>query len=184
MYSFRISFWIVPLILCDGTPCSSATTIYIARRIIAGALIVIEVDTVSNGMPENNCRISSNEEIETPTLPTSPSDNSSSASNPNWVGKSKATDKPFWPRSSNNLNLSLVSLALEKPAYCLIVHNLERYIVSCIPLVYGGTPAVFESAKDSGISIPERVFHSPFRSSAILVPIVDDSSKLLLNHIK
>ena len=75
-------------------PCSSATTIYIARRIIARALIVIEVDTMSNGMPENNCRISSNEEIETPT-PTSPSDNSSSASNLIGSANQKLQTNPF-----------------------------------------------------------------------------------------
>ena len=32
------------------TPCSSATTQYIASKIIAGALIVIDVDTLSSGI--------------------------------------------------------------------------------------------------------------------------------------
>ena len=62
---------------------------------MAGALIVIEVETLSRGIPANNSLISSNVEIDTPTFPTSPIDNSSSASNPNCVGKSKATDRPF-----------------------------------------------------------------------------------------
>ncbi len=57
--------------------------------------MVIEVDTLSKGIPDSNSRISSRVDIETPTLPTSPIDNSSSASNPSWVGKSNATDNPF-----------------------------------------------------------------------------------------
>ena len=73
----------VPEILSIETPCSSATTAYIANKIIAGALIVIEVDTLSSGIPANNSRISSSVDIDTPTFPTSPSDNGSSASNPN-----------------------------------------------------------------------------------------------------
>ena len=72
----------VPRISSDETPCSSAMMIYIASRIIAGALIVMDVDTLSNGIPENNSLMSSNVEIDTPTLPTSPRDNSSSASRP------------------------------------------------------------------------------------------------------
>ena len=95
MYSLRMSFCIVPEILFMDTPCSSATTAYIASKTIAGALIVIDVDTLSRGISDSNSRISSNVDIETPTLPTSPSDNGSSASRPNWVGKSKATERPF-----------------------------------------------------------------------------------------
>ena len=45
MYSFRMSFWIVPLRASNGTPCFSATARYMARRTAAGALIVIEVET-------------------------------------------------------------------------------------------------------------------------------------------
>jgi len=51
MYSLRMSFWIVPLSWARGIPRSSATTTYIARRIDAVALIVIEVETASSGIP-------------------------------------------------------------------------------------------------------------------------------------
>jgi hypothetical protein len=72
MYSLRISFWIVPRSLFISTPCSRATAMYIASRIEAGALIVIEVETLPSGISWNSMRISSNDDIETPTLPTSP----------------------------------------------------------------------------------------------------------------
>ncbi len=39
---------------------------------IAVALMVIEVDTESSGMPSNSAAMSSSESIATPTLPTSP----------------------------------------------------------------------------------------------------------------
>ena len=72
IYSFNMSFWIVPLNLSADTPCFSATAIYIAKRTAAGALIVIEVLTLSRGIPLNNISISFNESIATPTFPTSP----------------------------------------------------------------------------------------------------------------
>ena len=46
----------------------------------AGALMVIEVDTWSSGMPSKSARMSSIESIATPTLPTSPRANGSSES--------------------------------------------------------------------------------------------------------
>ncbi len=45
---------------------------YMASRTAAGALIVIEVDTWSRGMPSNSRSMSSSDEMATPTLPTSP----------------------------------------------------------------------------------------------------------------
>ena len=51
MYSLRMSFWIVPLTAVQGMPRSSATTRYIASSVDAVALMVIEVDTRSSGMP-------------------------------------------------------------------------------------------------------------------------------------
>ncbi len=39
----------------------------------AGALIVIDVETSSSGMPSNSTSMSASESIATPTLPTSPS---------------------------------------------------------------------------------------------------------------
>jgi hypothetical protein len=38
----------------------------------AGALMVIDVDTLSSGISSNSSRMSSSESIATPTLPTSP----------------------------------------------------------------------------------------------------------------
>ena len=45
---------------------------YIASSTAAGALMVIEVETWSSGMPANSRSMSSREEMATPTLPTSP----------------------------------------------------------------------------------------------------------------
>ncbi len=53
---------------------------YIASRIAAGALIVMLVETLSSGISLNRVAMSSSEEIDTPTLPTSPSAIGSSAS--------------------------------------------------------------------------------------------------------
>jgi hypothetical protein len=80
MYSFRMSFCVVPPMRASATPCFFATATYIARRIAAVALIVIEVVTLSSGIPANSCPRSSRHEIETPTFPTSPATCGSSAS--------------------------------------------------------------------------------------------------------
>ena len=72
----------VPLILDTSTPFSSATATYIANKIDAGALIVIEVDTEEISIPSNNALISSMLSIATPTFPTSPKDIESSESRP------------------------------------------------------------------------------------------------------
>ncbi len=63
----------VPLIWFFATPFFSATAIYIASRIEAGAFIVIEVETLSRGILSNKISISARVSIATPTLPTSPS---------------------------------------------------------------------------------------------------------------
>ena len=73
MYSLSRSFWIVPEIVDGSTPCSSATISYISSRIAAVELIVIDVVTLSSGMPCSSTRMSAIESIATPTLPTSPS---------------------------------------------------------------------------------------------------------------
>jgi hypothetical protein len=72
MYSFSTSFWIVPVSRSALTPCSSPTSWYISSSSAAGALIVIDVDTWSSGIPPNSTRMSSTESTATPTLPTSP----------------------------------------------------------------------------------------------------------------
>ena len=73
MYSFRMSFCVVPVRAVPATPCSSPTSSYNNINSAAGALIVIDVDTLPSGMPSKRVRMSSTESIATPTLPTSPS---------------------------------------------------------------------------------------------------------------
>ena len=140
MYSFRMSFWMVPLMADAGTPCSSATSSYINNRIAAVELMVIEVETLSSGRSFRRRRMSSRQLMATPTLPTSPSARGWSESYPIWVGRSNAQDRPVWPAWSRNLKRSLVDSAEPKPAYWRIVHNLPRYIVGYTPRVYGGLP--------------------------------------------
>ena len=53
-------------------PCSSAATMYMANRTMAGALMVMDVLTSPSGMPSNKSFMSSTEEMDTPTFPTSP----------------------------------------------------------------------------------------------------------------
>ena len=45
MYSFSMSFWIVPPSFSIGTPCFSATAMYMHSATMAEALMVIEVVT-------------------------------------------------------------------------------------------------------------------------------------------
>ena len=70
--------------------------------------------------------MSSSESIATPVRPTSPSASVSSESSPSWVGRSNATERPVWPRSSRSRNRRFVSSAEEKPAYWRIVHGRPR----------------------------------------------------------
>ena len=71
-YSLRMSFCTVPDRARSGTPCRRATATYSASRMIAVALMVIDVDTRSSGMPSNSSAMSSRLSIATPTRPTSP----------------------------------------------------------------------------------------------------------------
>ncbi len=80
MYSFRMSFWIVPPSFERSAPCCLATATYSASRIGAVALIVIDVVTCSSGMPSNSVSMSRMLQMDTPTLPTSPSAIGSSGS--------------------------------------------------------------------------------------------------------
>ena len=139
-YSLRTSFCAVPEIFSRGTPCLSATATYIATSTGAGALIVIDVDTVSSGMPSNTVSMSARESIATPTWPTSPAARSSSESRPIWVGRSNAVDSPGCPCESRNLKRSFVASGVPKPAYWRIVHGRPRYIVGWMPRVNGYWP--------------------------------------------
>ena len=66
----------------------------------AGALIVIETETSSNGMPENSVSMSPSVSIATPSRPTSPRLRGWSESWPIRLGMSKAVERPVWPWSS------------------------------------------------------------------------------------
>ncbi len=66
MNSLRMSFWSVPPSVDAGTPCSSATAMYMHSRIAAGELIVIEVVMSASGMPANSASMSAAESIATP----------------------------------------------------------------------------------------------------------------------
>ncbi len=73
MYSLRMSFCSVPETrLAMSTPCFSATARYIAKRIGAVELMVIEVVTSPSGMPSKRASMSASESMATPHLPTSP----------------------------------------------------------------------------------------------------------------
>jgi hypothetical protein len=74
MYSFNMSFWVVPLISAGETPCDSATLMYNESKVEAVELIVIEVLTLFSGMFSKQVIMSLIELIATPVLPTSPSD--------------------------------------------------------------------------------------------------------------
>jgi hypothetical protein len=97
MYSLRTSFCTVPEIAASGTPCRRATATYSASRMAAVALIVIEVETRSSGIPENSASMSSRLSIATPTRPTSPCASAWSESYPICVGRSNATLSPVTP---------------------------------------------------------------------------------------
>ena len=72
MYSFRMSFWSVPEMTFQSAPCRSATARYIAHKMLAGELIVMDTVTSLSGISRNKISMSSSEEMETPHLPTSP----------------------------------------------------------------------------------------------------------------
>ena len=71
-----------------------------ANNIAAVELMVIDVDTSSSRMPSNRTSMSFNEQMATPTRPTSPKASGWSASMPICVGRSKATLRPVMPCSS------------------------------------------------------------------------------------
>ena len=72
MYSFRMSFCTVPDSFAVATPWRRATAMYKESRMMAVALIVIDVDTRSSGIRSKSAAMSSIASIATPTRPTSP----------------------------------------------------------------------------------------------------------------
>ena len=91
-------------------------------------MIVIETETFSRLISSNKDSISSGVDIGTPDLPISPKAISSLESYPICVGRSNATDSPVTPLSNSDKYLLFDSDTEEKPEYCLMVHNLLRYI--------------------------------------------------------
>ena len=80
MYSFRMSFWVVPAIRSRGTPWASAAATYRASRMGAVELIVIDVLTSPSGSPSRRTSMSARLLIGTPTRPTSPAASGASES--------------------------------------------------------------------------------------------------------
>ena len=82
MYSFRMSFWSVPRSLAKGMPRFSASARNMVKIQAAGALMVIEVETLSSGMPSNSRSMSASVSTATPVFPTSPAERAWSESQP------------------------------------------------------------------------------------------------------
>ena len=72
MYSFRMSFWMVPESWAREAPCSSPATTYIARMGSTAPFIVMDTLILSSGMPSKSTFMSSTESTATPAIPTSP----------------------------------------------------------------------------------------------------------------
>jgi hypothetical protein len=95
-----MSFCVVPASFEAGTPWRSPTAMYMASSTGAVALIVIDAETRSSGMPSKIVSMSASESTATPTRPTAPSAAGSSESRPSCVGRSKAMERPLEPSPS------------------------------------------------------------------------------------
>jgi len=136
-YSLRMSAWMVPPSRWRATPAASATATYMASRMAAGALMVIDVVTAPRSIPANRSSASARVSTATPHRPTSPRARGSSESQPMSVGRSKATDSPSPPAARSSRKRALVSSGPPKPANMRIVHNLVRYMDAYGPRVKG-----------------------------------------------
>ena len=134
-YSLRMSFWIVPVRSARATPAFSAAATYIASRIAAGPLTVMEVETEDRSMSAKRSSMSTSVSTATPARPTSPRARRSSESQPMSVGMSKAVESPVPPALSSSLKRRFVSSAVPKPANMRIVHSRDRYIEGYTPRV-------------------------------------------------
>jgi hypothetical protein len=128
IYSFKMSFWMVPPSCESGILRFWAEAIYMAKIIAAGALIVIEVVILPSGMSLKRTSISSSESIATPHLPTSPFERGWSESYPMSVGRSKATLRPVSPFLRRYLNRLFVCLAVPYPENSRRVQSRPRYM--------------------------------------------------------
>jgi hypothetical protein len=72
MYSLRMSPGQVPERTSSARPRRRATATYRASRMAAVALMVMEVETRSSGIPSRRTSMSSRLSMATPTRPTSP----------------------------------------------------------------------------------------------------------------
>ena len=72
----------VPRSFSGATPVRSPCTWYMASRMAAVALMVMEVETSSRGIPSMSTAMSSTESMATPTRPTSPAARGWSLSRP------------------------------------------------------------------------------------------------------
>ena len=79
-YSLRMSACTVPERRLRSKPRACATAMYMASRIQAVGLIVIETEIVSRSIPAKSASTSSMVSTATPSRPTSPSDRGSSES--------------------------------------------------------------------------------------------------------
>ena len=129
MYSFRMSACTVPERASRGVPRRSAITRYIAKRIQAVGLIVIETLILPMSIPSRIPSRSSTVSTATPSRPTSPRALGSSESTPMRVGMSKSIEMPVWPCAIKYLSRALVSPAVPNPAIWRIVQGRDRYMV-------------------------------------------------------
>ena len=95
MYSFKISFCMVPDRDSGLTPCLLATATYSASKMDAVEFMVIEVLTLSSGMASKRISMSARVDTGTPVRPISPLAMGWSESYPVWVGRSNATLSPL-----------------------------------------------------------------------------------------
>ena len=103
MYSLRMSFWIVPPSFSREMPFFSATARYIANRMAAGELMVIEVVIWPRSMPSKSTSMSAQGVDGDAAAADLARACSSSESRPIRVGMSKATESPSWPFASRYL---------------------------------------------------------------------------------
>ena len=108
---------------------------------IAVALIVIDVETRSSGMPSNSVAMSSIESIATPTRPTSPGGERMvrvvAHLRRQIEGDAQAADAL---REQIAVARDSIPRRVANPAYCRIVHSRPRYIVGWMPRVNGNSP--------------------------------------------
>ena len=70
----RMSFWMVPESLFRSSPRFSATATYMAIRIHADGLMVMETEIRVRSMPSNSASMSAKVSTAAPSRPTSPLD--------------------------------------------------------------------------------------------------------------